>query len=124
MAPLRVASGPALAGVNSFGITGTNAHVVLQEAPVRGATNEAAEADILKARREVRPPFLLPLSARSPQALRALALSYDRWSEREKLPDLYDIARNAALRRTHHAYRLSLVVHSIEDLRECLHAFL
>jgi len=124
LAPLRVTSGPAIAGVNSFGITGTNAHIVLQEAPVREARNETQEADTLMAKGEVRPPFLLPLSARSAEALRALALSYDRWLDREGLPDLYDIARNAALRRTHHEYRLSLIVHSVEDLRECLRAFL
>jgi acyl transferase domain-containing protein/acyl carrier protein len=124
LAPLRVTSGPAIAGVNSFGITGTNAHIVLQEAPVREARNETPEADMPMAKREVRPPFLLPLSARSTEALRALALSYDRWLGQEGLPDLYDIARNAALRRTHHEYRLSLIVHSLEDLRECLRAFL
>jgi pimaricinolide synthase PimS2 len=122
--PLRVTSGPAIAGVNSFGITGTNAHIVLQEAPAREARNETPEAGVLTARSEVRPPFLLPLSARSTEALRALAVSYDRWLGQEGLPDLYDIARNAALRRTHHEYRLSLIVHSVEDLRECLQAFL
>ncbi|MCU1242343.1 MAG: polyketide synthase [Candidatus Acidoferrum typicum] len=124
LAPLWVTSGPAIAGVNSFGITGTNAHIVLQEAPVREARNETPEADIPMAKREARPPFLLPVSARSAEALRALALSYDRWLGQEGLPDLYDIACNAALRRTHHEYRLSLSVHSVEDLRECLHAFL
>jgi acyl transferase domain-containing protein/acyl carrier protein len=124
LTPLRVTSGPAFAGVNSFGITGTNAHIVLQEAPVREAENETPEADMPIAKREARPPFLLPVSARSEEALRALALSYDRWLGQEGLPDLYDIARNAALRRTHHEYRLSLVVHSVEDLRECLQAFL
>jgi acyl transferase domain-containing protein/acyl carrier protein len=124
LAPLRVTSGPAIAGVNSFGITGTNAHIVLQEAPVREGRNEMAEAEMPMAKLEARPPFLLPLSARSAEALRALAVSYDRWLDREGLPDLYDIARNAGLRRTHHEYRLSLMVHSVEDLRECLHAFL
>jgi acyl transferase domain-containing protein/acyl carrier protein len=122
-APLRVTSGPAIAGVNSFGITGTNAHIVLQEAPVREGRSETPEADMPTAKREARPPFLLPLSARSTEALRALAVSYDRWLGGEGLPDLYDIARNAALRRTHHEYRLSLLVHSVEDLRECVQAF-
>jgi acyl transferase domain-containing protein len=123
LAALRVTSGPAIAGVNSFGITGTNAHIVLQEAPAREARNETPEADTPLAKCEVRPPFLLPLSARSTEALRALTLSYDRWLG-QGLPDLYDIARNAALRRTHHEYRLSLIAHSVEDLRECLRAFL
>jgi acyl transferase domain-containing protein len=124
LAPLQVACGPAIAGVNSFGITGTNAHIVLQEAPVNEAGNETPGADIAAVKREELPPVLLPLSARSPEALRALALSYDRWLGQDGLPDICDVAANAALRRTHHEYRLSLTGHSLEDLREGLQVFL
>ena len=124
LTPLEVASGPAIAGVNSFGITGTNAHIVLQEAPLREARSETPEANMPTAKREKRPPFLVPLSARSAEALRALALSYDRWLGREGLPDLCDIATDAAIRRTHHEYRLSLIALSVDDFRDGLRAFL
>ncbi|NJO07564.1 MAG: type I polyketide synthase, partial [Chloroflexaceae bacterium] len=54
--PLRTA------GVSSFGFGGTIAHMVLQEAPVANTLNASdTEPD--------EPPYLLPLSARSPQAL-------------------------------------------------------
>jgi acyl transferase domain-containing protein/acyl carrier protein len=113
---------PATAGVNSFGYGGTNAHVVLQEAPFlangrrqsagRGP-NQPADADRL--------PWLLPLSARTPQALRALA---DAWRQfvADCPPDvsLHDLAYNAAHRRSHHDYRLALVAHSREELIEQL----
>ncbi|HEV2149633.1 MAG TPA: beta-ketoacyl synthase N-terminal-like domain-containing protein, partial [Longimicrobiaceae bacterium] len=54
--------GAALAGVSSFGFGGTNAHVVLGEAPVRGAEPDAPDG-----------PVLLPLSARAAAALADLA---------------------------------------------------
>ena len=53
-----------MAGVSAFGIAGTNAHVVLESAAGRRAP---------RLRRVTEGPFLLPLSARSPEALRALA---------------------------------------------------
>ncbi|MFC4072467.1 type I polyketide synthase [Actinoplanes subglobosus] len=59
--PWPRSSRPRLAAVNSLGIGGTNAHVVLEEAPVP-APREAG-----------RPYQLLPLSARTGTALRASA---------------------------------------------------
>ncbi|KAB8192725.1 acyltransferase domain-containing protein [Nonomuraea phyllanthi] len=57
---------PALAGVSSFGMSGTNIHLVLSETP-RPAPASRAPA---------RPAYVLPLSARDPQALHALAGAY------------------------------------------------
>ncbi|WP_239739800.1 MULTISPECIES: polyketide synthase [Luteibacter] len=54
-------AGPLLAGVSSFGVGGTNAHVILGEAPAR-APSDAATG-----------PQLLTLSARTPAALAAAA---------------------------------------------------
>src|SRR5262249_37894160 len=61
-------AGPALAGVNSFGFGGTNAHVVLEEAPPTPSN--------VGARPLTERPYLLPLSARSAEALKATAKSY------------------------------------------------
>ncbi|WP_218009942.1 type I polyketide synthase [Actinomadura kijaniata] len=57
----RRAGEPRRAGVNSLGLGGTNAHVIVEEAPVAEPTGDR------------RPFHLLPLSARSPQALDAAA---------------------------------------------------
>ena len=56
--------------MNSFGFGGTNAHVVLQEPPTSG------ERQTSERRLAGGWPLVLPISARSPAAVRALAESY------------------------------------------------
>jgi acyl transferase domain-containing protein len=88
---------PRLAGVSSFGLSGVNAHVVLQEAPAVPAAD--------RRNREV-PGFLLPVSARCPDALRELSLAYADVVERTTdLADLYDLCFTASSRRSHHEVR-------------------
>jgi amino acid adenylation domain-containing protein len=68
---------PRAAAVSSFGVGGTNAHVVLSEAPSRAPLFEAEEARSLR---------LFPLSARSAEALAARASDLADALEREALP--------------------------------------
>jgi acyl transferase domain-containing protein/aryl carrier-like protein len=122
--PWPASDTPATAGVNSFGYGGTNAHVVLQEAPLsaNGRRQPAGDSSNQPANAG-RSPQLLPLSARTPQALRALA---DAWRQfvADCPPDvsLNDLAYNAAYRRSHHDHRLAIVAHSREELAEQLTA--
>jgi acyl transferase domain-containing protein len=107
-------SRPALAGVSSFGMSGTNVHIVLAAAP-RPA----------RPRRRPRPgPRLLPLSARSDGALRALAGTYaDLLSAGIGPAQLADICFSAGHRRTHHPYRLALAGATARELADGLRAF-
>jgi phthiocerol/phenolphthiocerol synthesis type-I polyketide synthase C len=107
--------GPALAGVNSFGLTGTNAHVVLEEPP-------RAEPATL-ARGEERRDCVLPLSAHAPEVLRRLAEACADVLDGEPAPALEDFCHTAALRRSHHDYRLALVAGSHDEAAEALRAF-
>jgi acyl transferase domain-containing protein/NAD(P)-dependent dehydrogenase (short-subunit alcohol dehydrogenase family)/acyl carrier protein len=115
---------PATAGVNSFGYGGTNAHVVLQEAPrlASGACQSPGNAH--QGVDTPRSPILVPFSARSPLALRELAGGW-RQFVMSCPPDvsLHDLAFNAAHRRSHHDYRMAIVAHSREELAEQLAAF-
>jgi acyl transferase domain-containing protein/acyl-CoA synthetase (AMP-forming)/AMP-acid ligase II/acyl carrier protein len=113
LAPWPASDGPALAGVSSFGFGGTNVHVVLEGAPAEPVFPNQEERT-----GEAR---LLPLSARTPDALRALAGSYRGVLERIPLDHL---AYSAAVRRSHHEHRLALVARSREDMLAQIDTFL
>jgi acyl transferase domain-containing protein len=107
---------PRLAGVSSFGWSGTNAHVILEEAP------PAAEA---RPEAPVRAQ-LLPISARSEAALRALAGRYRdllRSGELRSVASLEDVCFTAATRRTHHDHRAAFIGATFDQLADALAAF-
>ena len=120
---------PALAGVSSFGFGGTNAHVVLQEAgltdfsetPSAGYARGNPRSEI----RNTNPTYLLPLSARSPEALRSLARDYkDLLTSTESTEALHDLCYSASVRRSHHEHRLAVTGNSAAHVAEGLEAFL
>lgn len=103
---------PRRAGISSFGISGTNAHIIVQEPPPAAVTTP----------RETR-PYLLPLSAKSAQALSAMAKSYAEWFSTTNESPLHDIIFTASLRRTHLEHRLAVVAQTAEEFAHLLDAF-
>ncbi|MFI1715831.1 type I polyketide synthase [Streptomyces litmocidini] len=95
----------AVIGVSSFGLSGTNAHVVVTEPDRRPAAPEHGPTELPTGR----PTHLLVLSARSEQALRNLAAAWsDHLSPRgagSRTP-LWDLCATAALHRDAHPFRL------------------
>ena len=105
--------GRRLGGVSAFGIAGTNAHIVLEAAPALSPTSSSAPQGLL----------LLPLSARSPEALRALAKSYMELTASPDAKPLKDICATAALHRTALEWRAVFVVQSRTELIDRLDRF-
>jgi len=117
LAPWPSHSGPAVAGVSSFGFGGTNAHVVLGEAPAATGAARIAARQI--------GTHLLPLSARSPEALRAFARTYVSFLALPEIAAaLPDICYTAGVRLNHHDHRLAAAGSSSAQLIESLEAFL
>jgi myxalamid-type polyketide synthase MxaE and MxaD len=106
------------AGLSSFGWSGTNAHMVLEEAP-RSGTAEPAATPAVDGQ-----AYLLPLSARSPAALVALATSYHAMLSASSTPSLHDLTYTASLRRAHHEHRLAIVGDSAATMADQVLAFL
>ncbi|MCP4917135.1 MAG: type I polyketide synthase, partial [Proteobacteria bacterium] len=90
------------AGISSFGVSGTNAHVVLEEAP--GQTHPAVQ--------DAPTTVVLPLlvSGRDAAALREQAGRWAGWLSEHAETPWSDVVRTAALNRTHFDHRAALTV--------------
>ncbi|NTX60835.1 type I polyketide synthase [Myxococcus sp. CA051A] len=111
--PWPRAGQPRLAGVSAFGISGTNAHVILQEPPLPAPQPPLPS----------RGAELLVLSARGADALRAMAASHARWLTEHPDVSPRDVCATAALSRSHHEQRLALAGRTHADFVEKLEAF-
>ncbi|MFI0242110.1 SDR family NAD(P)-dependent oxidoreductase [Streptomyces sp. NPDC016845] len=89
--------GTRTAGVSSFGIGGTNAHVILRDAPP--AARRAPRHDTAGGWQ------VLPLSARTPEALDRLAARLDTALAGPAAPALADAAHTLQTGRTAHPWR-------------------
>ncbi|WP_224360639.1 type I polyketide synthase [Hyalangium versicolor] len=110
LTPWPQRQGPRLAGVSAFGFGGTNAHVVLEEAP---APPEAPQA-IGGAERSHQ---IVCLSAKSEEALGQLADKWVRALERPSPVALADLAYSANTGRQHFEHRLAVVAQDTGELK-------
>jgi acyl transferase domain-containing protein len=99
---------PLRAGVSSFGIGGTNAHAILEEAPV------------IKRDPESRTWKLIVLSAKTPTALEKAAQNLCRYLQHNPAIDLADAAYTLQVGRTPFPYRKMLVAADAEEVTAAL----
>jgi phthiocerol/phenolphthiocerol synthesis type-I polyketide synthase B len=114
--PWPEGAGPRIAAVNAFGIAGSNAHVVLEEAPEPVRGGDAMD-------RRTSGPALLLLSARGRAALGALSLRYAELLERPDGPALHDVCSGAAFLRTALEHRAVFVAEDRATMAALLRRF-
>ncbi|NEQ10766.1 MAG: type I polyketide synthase, partial [Moorea sp. SIO4E2] len=106
-----------IAGVSSFGFSGTNAHAILEEAPiqVRSQKSEVGSEDIAE-----RPIHILTLSAKTQTALGELVGSYHNYLKTHPELKVADICHTANTGRAQFHHRLAVVASNQQELVEKL----
>lgn len=113
LGPWSTGDGPRLAGISGFGISGTNAHVILGPAPtaqVNGTTSSHSQ-------------HLLPLSARDASSLQDLADRYANHLRAHPELDLADVVATAAGGRAQLPHRLGVTAVTLEEAADKLASF-
>ncbi|MCB9147707.1 MAG: acyltransferase domain-containing protein [Caldilineaceae bacterium] len=110
--PWEPATGSRIAGISSFGFSGTNAHIILEEVSPREHPPIENE----------RPLHLLTMSAKSKEALVAMVQQYASFLS-ESDASLADICYTAHIGRRHFDHRLALAAATHQEVQEQLAAY-
>ncbi len=102
---------PKIAGISSFGMSGTNAHVLVEagEAPA-GPGDDGVRRSV----------HILPISGKTGPAVADLAARYSQWLDRHPDLPLADICFTAATGRDHFAHRTAIVAQTLDQLSKGL----
>lgn len=103
-----------IAGVSSFGFSGTNGHIVLEEAP---ETTPGEKHDTVRER------HILTLSAKSDAALRCLCQRYEEHLAGHSEQGLWDICFTANTGRSPFAKRMAIIAATRDELKDRLAAY-
>ncbi|MEO1375162.1 MAG: amino acid adenylation domain-containing protein, partial [Cyanobacteria bacterium J06635_10] len=106
-----------LAGVSSFGFGGTNAHIIVEEAPLQSKSNKAK---VKKSDFNQRPHHILTLSAQSEPALQELRQKYKDFLINDSNTSIDDICFTAHTGRSHFKHRLAIIASDKQELADKL----
>jgi polyketide synthase 5 len=109
---------PRRAAVSSYGLSGTNAHAILEQAPERAP--EAAAPEDISAESAATTPLLFPLSSTSADELRRTAGRLAEWVAAHEDVALPDLAYTLARRRAHRPVRTAVIASSRPELTTAL----
>lgn len=101
---------PRRCGVSAFGLSGTNVHIILEEAPLRSKEEYVTEAAL----------NVFTLSAKSKAVLREMADNYTKFLEKNKGLNIKDICYTANTGRGHYGFRLAVLAKDNYELLERL----
>ncbi|HVH47490.1 MAG TPA: beta-ketoacyl synthase N-terminal-like domain-containing protein, partial [Labilithrix sp.] len=111
--PWPVGAERRIAGVSAFGFGGTNCHVLVEEAP-HAPTGVASEVDFEA------PCHVVPVSARTPEALATLTERYAEHFASHPDLELADVSYTAGAGRSHFEERVVVTASSLDEARERL----
>ena len=105
---------PRRAAVSSYGVSGTNVHAVLEQAPQPSTPQATDEGDAPPA------PLLFPVSSTSAEQLRRTAGRLGRWVAAHDDVALPDLAYTLARRRAHRPVRTAVTARTRPELTSAL----
>jgi iturin family lipopeptide synthetase A len=97
-----------VAGINSFGISGTNCHLVIEEAPKSVPTSLTFSY------------YVLPISAQNIVSLKKLIAEYGKQILHLEKDQVAQLAHTAALGRDHYRFRIAVVFKDKEELNRLI----
>lgn len=111
---------PRIAGVSGFGFSGTNAHIIMQEAAISEKNELVNPPSRLSREKEQNQVHLFTLSAKTNKALIQLATNYLDYLQSHPQSSIADICYTVNIGRSHFNYRLGTTITSHADLQQKL----
>lgn len=106
---------PLRAGISSFGFSGSNAHLILEQAPLNNLT--------IPTLHEERVEELIIFSAKTDEELHSIIKQFNKWLKRDT-PRLKDVAYSLQVGRAEMAVRCAIIAVSIDELKTSLQSIL